>query len=101
MCMYVHGFFSPFTLVRNEPDPEIMFFLPQGRILLGDPGVALKKRNILASNGIIHTLDGIFIPPSIIPILPHRCNEQQYKTVAVSPVYLVPLHLLVSFSPAL
>ncbi|KAL8212364.1 UNVERIFIED_CONTAM: hypothetical protein K2H54_044647, partial [Gekko kuhli] len=53
-----------------------------GRILLGDPGVALNKRNILASNGVIHTLDGIFIPPSIIPILPHRCNEQQYKAVA-------------------
>ncbi|XP_077181928.1 stabilin-1 [Paroedura picta] len=55
-----------------------------GRILLGDTGVALNKRNILASNGIIHTLDGIFIPPSIIPILPHRCNEQQYKAVAGS-----------------
>ncbi|XP_054832207.1 stabilin-1 isoform X2 [Eublepharis macularius] len=55
-----------------------------GRILLGDSGVALNKRNILASNGIIHTLDGVFIPPSIIPILPHRCNELQYKAVAGS-----------------
>ncbi|XP_062977667.1 stabilin-1 [Elgaria multicarinata webbii] len=52
-----------------------------GRILMGDSAVALSKTNILASNGIIHMLDGIFIPPSIIPILPHRCNEQHYKVV--------------------
>ncbi|XP_042309906.1 stabilin-1 isoform X2 [Sceloporus undulatus] len=52
-----------------------------GRILMGDSEVAINKRNILASNGIIHTLDGIFIPPSIVPILPHRCNEQSYKIV--------------------
>ncbi|KAH0630043.1 hypothetical protein JD844_012626 [Phrynosoma platyrhinos] len=52
-----------------------------GRILLGDSEVPINKRNILASNGIIHTLDGIFIPPSIVPILPHRCNEQSYKIV--------------------
>uniref|UniRef100_A0ABM5FKB7 Stabilin-1 n=1 Tax=Pogona vitticeps TaxID=103695 RepID=A0ABM5FKB7_9SAUR len=52
-----------------------------GRILLGDSEVALHKRDILASNGVIHTLDGIFIPPSIIPILPHRCNEESYQLV--------------------
>ncbi|XP_053233528.1 stabilin-1 isoform X1 [Podarcis raffonei] len=59
-------------------------FSEEGRILLGDSEVALNTRNILASNGIIHTLDGIFIPPSIIPILPHRCNEKDYKVVAGS-----------------
>ncbi|XP_060621848.2 stabilin-1 [Anolis sagrei] len=55
-----------------------------GRILLGDSEVAMNKRDILASNGVIHTLDGIFIPPSIVPILPHRCNEQSYKIIAGS-----------------
>ncbi|XP_069793304.1 stabilin-1 [Narcine bancroftii] len=50
-----------------------------GRILLGDAGVPLHKRDIVASNGIIHTLDGILIPPSIIPILPKRCDEIQYR----------------------
>ncbi|XP_015276350.1 PREDICTED: stabilin-1 [Gekko japonicus] len=81
------------TVERLTVMPHIMTMANQiltinitkdGRILLGDPGVALNKRNILASNGIIHTLDGIFIPPSIIPILPHRCSEQQYKAVAGS-----------------
>ncbi|XP_061473966.1 stabilin-1 [Rhineura floridana] len=59
-------------------------FGEDGRILMGDSDVALNKRNILASNGVIHTLDGIFIPPSIIPILPHKCNEKDYKVVAGS-----------------
>ncbi|NXY91212.1 STAB1 protein, partial [Alcedo cyanopectus] len=55
-----------------------------GRILMGESGIPLNMRDIVASNGIIHTLDGIFIPPSIIPILPHRCNEEQHKIVTGS-----------------
>ncbi|OWK63486.1 Stabilin-1, partial [Lonchura striata] len=52
-----------------------------GRILMDESGIPLKMRDIVASNGIIHALDGIFIPPSIVPILPHRCNEEQHKIV--------------------
>uniref|UniRef100_A0A8C6JBN5 Uncharacterized protein n=1 Tax=Melopsittacus undulatus TaxID=13146 RepID=A0A8C6JBN5_MELUD len=52
-----------------------------GRILMDESGIPINMRDIVASNGIIHTLDGIFIPPSIIPILPHRCNEEQHKVV--------------------
>ncbi|KAK2534307.1 Stab1 [Columba guinea] len=52
-----------------------------GRILMDEPGIPLSMRDIVATNGIIHMLDGIFIPPSIIPILPHRCNEEQHKIV--------------------
>uniref|UniRef100_A0A8C3QQ22 Stabilin 1 n=1 Tax=Cyanoderma ruficeps TaxID=181631 RepID=A0A8C3QQ22_9PASS len=55
-----------------------------GRILMDESGIPLNIRDIVASNGIIHTLDGIFIPPSIVPILPHRCNEEQHKIVMVS-----------------
>ncbi|KAM6256750.1 stabilin-1 [Porphyrio hochstetteri] len=55
-----------------------------GRILMDESGIPLNMRDIVASNGIIHTLDGIFIPPSITPILPHRCNEEQYKIVTGS-----------------
>uniref|UniRef100_A0A8C7EAD1 Stabilin 1 n=1 Tax=Nothoprocta perdicaria TaxID=30464 RepID=A0A8C7EAD1_NOTPE len=58
-----------------------------GRILMDESGVPLNMRNIVASNGIIHTLDGIFIPPSIVPILPHRCNEVQHKIVRISPAW--------------
>uniref|UniRef100_A0A8C8E5F1 Stabilin 1 n=1 Tax=Otus sunia TaxID=257818 RepID=A0A8C8E5F1_9STRI len=55
-----------------------------GRILMDESGIPLNMRDIVASNGVIHTLDGIFIPPSIVPILPHRCNEEQHKIVTGS-----------------
>ncbi|KAM6468194.1 stabilin-1 isoform 1-T1 [Liasis olivaceus] len=52
-----------------------------GRILLDDSKITINRRDILASNGIIHTLDGILIPLSILPILPQKCNEVHYKVV--------------------
>ncbi|XP_072328760.1 stabilin-1 [Scyliorhinus torazame] len=52
-----------------------------GQILLGGKGIPLYKRDIVASNGIIHTLDGILIPPSILPILPKRCDEIHYRVI--------------------
>ncbi|XP_010140444.1 PREDICTED: stabilin-1, partial [Buceros rhinoceros silvestris] len=55
-----------------------------GRILMDESGIPLNMRDIVASNGIIHTLDGIFIPPSIVPILPHMCSEEQHKIVTGS-----------------
>uniref|UniRef100_A0A803V4B8 Stabilin 1 n=1 Tax=Ficedula albicollis TaxID=59894 RepID=A0A803V4B8_FICAL len=59
-----------------------------GRILMDESGIPLKMQGIVASNGIIHTLDGIFIPPSIVPILPHRCNEEQHKIVMSFPAHM-------------
>ncbi|KAM9361358.1 stabilin-1 [Symphorus nematophorus] len=45
-----------------------------GKILLGEKGAHLVSTNIMASNGIIHIIDGLLYPPSILPILPHRCD---------------------------
>nr|XP_020466831.1 stabilin-1 [Monopterus albus] len=45
-----------------------------GEILLGERGIHLVSTNIMASNGIIHMIDGLLYPPSILPILPHRCD---------------------------
>ncbi|KAM6979759.1 stabilin-1-like [Aplochiton taeniatus] len=50
-----------------------------GKILLGDKGAALETTNIIASNGIIHMVDGLLFPPSILPILPHRCDVIESK----------------------
>ncbi|XP_034387920.1 stabilin-1 isoform X4 [Cyclopterus lumpus] len=57
-----------------------------GEILLGEKGVHLHltSTNIVASNGIIHMIDGLLYPPSILPILPHRCDVIESKIV-VSP----------------
>ncbi|XP_031424352.1 stabilin-1 [Clupea harengus] len=50
-----------------------------GRILLGEKGVSLETKDIMASNGVIHLIDGVLVPPSIVPILPHRCNVNESK----------------------
>lgn len=44
-----------------------------GRILAN--GVSMEEIEVAAKNGRIYTLNGILIPPSIVPILPHRCDE--------------------------
>ncbi|CAJ1052034.1 stabilin-1 [Xyrichtys novacula] len=50
-----------------------------GELLLGEKGIHLKSTNIIASNGIIHMIDGLLYPPSILPILPHRCDVIEKK----------------------
>lgn len=45
----------------------------QGQILAN--GVAMEELEVAAKNGRIYTLTGVLIPPSIVPILPHRCDE--------------------------
>ncbi|XP_040014670.1 stabilin-1 [Xiphias gladius] len=50
-----------------------------GDILLGEKGIRLVTTNIVASNGIIHMIDGLLYPPSILPILPHRCDVIESK----------------------
>ncbi|XP_042323043.1 stabilin-2 isoform X2 [Sceloporus undulatus] len=45
-----------------------------GQILVN--GVPIEETDITAKNGQIYTLSGILIPPSIIPILPQRCDEE-------------------------
>ncbi|XP_037346204.2 stabilin-1 [Pungitius pungitius] len=52
-----------------------------GEILLGEKGVRLVSTNIVASNGIIHMIDGLLYPPSILPILPHRCDVIDNKII--------------------
>lgn len=55
-----------------------------GKILLGEKGALLQTTNIIASNGIIHMVDGVLVPPSIVPILPHRCDVTDSK-ITVGP----------------
>ncbi|XP_049633421.1 stabilin-1 [Suncus etruscus] len=53
----------------------------EGRILLGPEGVPLQKVDILAANGVIHMLDGVLLPPTILPILPKHCDEERHQIV--------------------
>ncbi|KAM6176702.1 stabilin-1 isoform 2-T2 [Erethizon dorsatum] len=53
----------------------------EGRILLGPTGIPLWRVDVLAANGVIHMLEGILLPPTILPILPKHCGEEQHKIV--------------------
>ncbi|XP_037831208.1 stabilin-1 isoform X2 [Kryptolebias marmoratus] len=55
-----------------------------GEIQLGEKGVRMASTNIMASNGIIHMINGLLYPPSILPILPHRCDVTESK-ITVGP----------------
>ncbi|XP_015240519.1 PREDICTED: stabilin-1 [Cyprinodon variegatus] len=55
-----------------------------GEILLADKKVHVVGTNIMASNGVIHMIDGLLYPPSILPILPHRCDVTESK-ITVGP----------------
>ncbi|XP_006892358.1 PREDICTED: stabilin-1 [Elephantulus edwardii] len=56
----------------------------EGRILLEPHGIPLRQVDVQAANGVIHLLEGILLPPTILPILPKHCSEEQHKIVAGS-----------------
>ncbi|XP_045064444.1 stabilin-2 isoform X2 [Coregonus clupeaformis] len=43
-----------------------------GQILVN--GMAVLEADVEAKNGRLYSLDGVLIPPSIEPVLPHRCD---------------------------
>ncbi|XP_069486024.1 stabilin-2 [Ambystoma mexicanum] len=44
-----------------------------GNILVN--GLNIVEADVTAKNGRIYTLDGVLCPPSILPVLPHRCDD--------------------------
>ncbi|XP_028633881.1 stabilin-2 [Grammomys surdaster] len=60
--------------IRSMANQIIKFNVTsKGQILANN--VAVDETEVAAKNGRIYTLSGVLIPPSILPILPHRCNE--------------------------
>lgn len=66
------------------PLRDLCFLFFQGRILLGEKEAPLETKDIIASNGVIHLIDGVLVPSSIVPILPHRCDANESKIIQVS-----------------
>ncbi|KAL1007828.1 hypothetical protein UPYG_G00092170 [Umbra pygmaea] len=50
-----------------------------GKVLVD--GKHLQTTNIMASNGVIHMIDGLLVPPSIMPILPNMCDVTESKII--------------------
>uniref|UniRef100_A0A8C6W213 Stabilin-2 n=1 Tax=Nannospalax galili TaxID=1026970 RepID=A0A8C6W213_NANGA len=60
--------------IRSMANQVIRFNITNnGQILANN--AAMEEIEVAAKNGQIYTLTGVLIPPSIVPILPHRCDE--------------------------
>lgn len=42
------------------------------------------EADVEAKNGRLYSVDGVLIPPSVEPLLPHRCDVTSWKIVEVS-----------------
>uniref|UniRef100_A0A8C5XB62 Stabilin-2 n=1 Tax=Microcebus murinus TaxID=30608 RepID=A0A8C5XB62_MICMU len=60
--------------IRSMANQLVRFNTTDNGQLLAN-GVAMEEIDVAAKNGRIYTLAGVLIPPSIVPILPHRCDE--------------------------
>ncbi|XP_007950593.1 stabilin-2 [Orycteropus afer afer] len=60
--------------IRSMANQIIQFNTTNNGQILAN-GVAMEEIEVAAKNGRIYTLTGVLIPPSITPILPHRCDE--------------------------
>ncbi|KAM6306913.1 LOW QUALITY PROTEIN: stabilin-2-like [Podargus strigoides] len=52
-----------------------------GQLLVS--GEEMEETDIVAKNGRIYTLAGVLIPPTIVPILPHQCDETSQVAMGV------------------
>lgn len=46
-------------------------------------GVPVLEAAVEAKNGRVYVLDGVLMPPSILPLLPHRCDITESKVLQV------------------
>ena len=53
----------------------------QGRVSVN--GMAVLEADVETRNGQLYSLDGVLIPASILPILPHRCDVSETRLVEV------------------
>ncbi|CAL8336057.1 unnamed protein product [Lota lota] len=63
-----------------------------GKVLLGEKSVPLVTTNIVASNGMVHMIEGLLFPPSILPIMPHRCDVIRSRIRVGTCVHCSALH---------
>ncbi|XP_045911386.1 stabilin-2-like [Micropterus dolomieu] len=64
---------------RIPEKPEITKTIFRGQILVD--GAAVLEAAVEANNGRLYLLDGVLTPPSIKPVLPHRCDITETKII--------------------
>lgn len=62
-------------------------------------GAAVMEAAVEAKNGRLYVVDGVLIPPSITPVLPHRCDVTETKILKVTIHSLLVLAFPLSWCP--
>lgn len=75
-CDSCHGLL--FAKQKSQRSPGVP---PQGQIWVS--GVPVVEAAVEAKNGRVYVLDGVLTPPSILPLLPHRCDVTDSKIIQV------------------
>uniref|UniRef100_A0A8C1K0B5 Stabilin 2 n=1 Tax=Cyprinus carpio TaxID=7962 RepID=A0A8C1K0B5_CYPCA len=71
--------------LNSKPGGEWTGQLSSGQILVN--GESVLELDVEAKNGRLHSLEGILIPPSIEPIIPHRCDIKETNIYKVSHIF--------------
>uniref|UniRef100_A0A671QZM6 Stabilin-2-like n=1 Tax=Sinocyclocheilus anshuiensis TaxID=1608454 RepID=A0A671QZM6_9TELE len=79
--------FAPTNIAFTFLKPGYLDFLTseEGQILVN--GESVLELDVEAKNGRLHSLEGLLIPPSIEPIIPHRCDIKETNIFKVSPIF--------------
>uniref|UniRef100_A0A8C1YP86 Stabilin 2 n=1 Tax=Cyprinus carpio TaxID=7962 RepID=A0A8C1YP86_CYPCA len=75
--------------LNSKPGGEWTGQLSSGQILVN--GESVLELDVEAKNGRLHSLEGLLIPPSIEPIIPHRCDIKETNVFKVSPISIICL----------
>uniref|UniRef100_A0A8C9WI31 Stabilin 2 n=1 Tax=Scleropages formosus TaxID=113540 RepID=A0A8C9WI31_SCLFO len=69
----------PSVKLNRNCDLDLSVALSQGQILVNEQ--AILEADVEAKNGRLYSVDGVLIPSSIEPVLPHRCDVTKYSII--------------------
>ena len=59
------------TVAMGNGD-EASFTVTDGTVMVGDATVTTA--DVMASNGVIHVIDKVLMPPAVVPVIPEGCD---------------------------
>ncbi|KAM4711664.1 stabilin-2 [Anableps anableps] len=87
----VYNIVSSPTIVTMANQVLIINVTENGQILLN--GAAVQEAAVEAKNGRLYVMNGVLTPPSIQPLLPHRCDITETKFIKGECVSCSKVHL--------
>ncbi|MED6292580.1 hypothetical protein CHARACLAT_001866, partial [Characodon lateralis] len=90
-ALEVYSIVSNPTIVTMANQVLIINVTENGQILVN--GAAVLEAAVEARNGRLYVMDGVLTPPSVKPLLPHRCDITETRTVKGECVSCSKVHL--------